>query len=108
MSKGVKGASKTTYRVFGYQHCSYANRACNRVTALAKSLPDTVAAECTIVSRAEFLSWLRSSSSGVPSHHQSSPACFRDKEFIGGCDELLSRLDTQYPSPKEESFCLLQ
>jgi len=98
--------SKTVYKVFGYQHCSYASTACQRVQALEKT-NSTIQAECTITSRTEYKAWLQTNNS-VPSNHTSSPACFKDDEFIGGCSELCVHLDTKYPSSKPESFCLVQ
>ena len=103
-------ATKTLYKVYGYEYCSYANRACSRVKDLAKANAETIEAECTITSRSEYKAWLKSSSSGVPSSHTSSPACFENNKFIGGCDELCEHLDQTYPNStgSSNSFCALQ
>jgi len=97
----------TTFEVFGYQYCSYANKAVSRVEAVAKAYPDTVKAESKITSRAEYKEWLRNNPK-VPSYHTTSPACFENKKFVGGCDDICALLDKKYPVESSGGFCALQ
>ena len=99
----------TTYDVYGYQHCSYASTAAARVQAIAQAHPATVKANTKITSRSEYKEWLRNNKN-VPSHHTSSPACFENQTFIGGCDEICAHLDRTYPNEKssEAGVCAVQ
>eukprot|EP00505_MAST-04D_sp_SCG-Rhode-Island_P000228 Stramenopile-MAST_4_protein_228 len=103
------------FSVFGYSGCGYANNACERVQSLSQKYPGKFKSVCKITSRSEYQNWLRSRiglAANVGSH-RTSPACFEDSKFIGGCDELTKYLgsksfaDRSNIPPQEGSGCLL-
>ena len=91
-------STATTYTVVGYNGCGYAEHACSTVKKLAAS-HENISYACQMSSRAEYKAWLRSGkglASGVPASHTSSPACFKDSTFLGGCDDLMNHVGTTY------------
>ena len=109
------GEATTVFSVFGYAGCGYANEACARVQDLSRKYPGKFKSECKITSRSEYQSWLQSRS-GLAANlgsHRTSPACFENSKFIGGCDELVNYLgsksfaDRTNIPPQEGSGCLL-
>ena len=100
-------AEKTTYEIYGYHHCSYANSAVSKANQVQSKHPDTVTVKTQITSRSEFKQWLSQNMNRV-GQHRTSPACFANDKFIGGCDDFSAHLDTKYPGEQSGSFCMAQ
>ena len=100
----------STYTVVGYRGCGYAERACSTVRQLAAE-HENVDCVCTMTSRGEYRAWLAAGqglAKNVPSSHRTSPTCFKDETFIGGCDELLDHVGTAFGDSVPSGGCVLQ
>jgi glutaredoxin len=88
---GAPQAEPPAFTVVGYTGCGYFDRA---VEACEES--GTTAAVIELVTRGEFHDWLATTAPATARGHRTSPAVFAGEpstaEFIGGCDDLLSRL----------------
>ena len=80
------------FTVYGYSGCGYFYSACKAVEGISDASVSLVKDERP---RGEYKAWLRANE-GVPSHHTTSPACFKDGEFVGGCSELRALLAREY------------
>ena len=99
--------AKTTYEIYGYHNCSYANSAVSKANQVQSKHPDTVTVKTQITSRTEFKQWLSQNMNRV-GQHRTSPACFANDKFVGGCDDFSAHLDTKYPGEQSDSFCTVQ
>ena len=94
----MSSSASSTYTVVGYRGCGFAEHACSTMKRVADE-NEGVSCACTMTSRAEYRDWLAAGqglAKNVPRSHRTSPACFKNDEFIGGCDELLDHVETTF------------
>ena len=84
------------FAVYSYTGCGYYYSACKAVEGVSDA---SVSLVKDARSRGDYKAWLASGeglAAKVPSSHRTTPSCFRDGEFVGGCSELRALLGREY------------